>query len=534
MSSTLLPPTTSPPSFSLEFKLGDLVQVASRTWPGMNKPGGCGKVTGVHNEDGTYDVMYILGGRERVAHEYVRCGSLESGQRKSKERDFFSNYQQLPRMLLLEQQAAMGGKREDGEEEEEDVESSMGVKKSTKKAIILGNAVSASKMKRKARQESISGGEDVLDGEEAEEESKDAKRGGGGLVNLSRKRIAAISPPRAQRRSKSTPRDDEVSLAAVVTRRENIVEEEINQELERKREEEEEVVRTAERNAKRAKKEAERQVKLVEAQQREVERMQAEVERMRAEEEHKRMVAQVEELRIKAEAEKKEQHRELARKKREEKHAAAAVAAAIAATAAAATPPPPITTTAVTTAPLWTCPRDSHMKISQIQAQIVDTGPIPRIATFPAAAAVNPVDEIVSPLATERALFLKRVTIEHNRLRDAYLNQVDMEMAKINATKGKMGKIALSPFEMALFSVDPQWRPFSVASSSSQPKNLTLICKEAEEKYSRIRDMMLARQRSEAVVLREIQKRSVVGSGHDDVPLVHVEFPYDLSSAVYM
>lgn len=58
------------------FAVGDLVRVASRTYPGINKPGGVGRVTKVHNDDGAgssgqtfpvtlVDVKYVLGGSER-------------------------------------------------------------------------------------------------------------------------------------------------------------------------------------------------------------------------------------------------------------------------------------------------------------------------------------------------------------------------------------------------------------------------------------------------------------------------------------
>ena len=52
--------------------LKSLVRVASRTTPGINKPGGVARVTAVDAEHATYDVAYVLGGRERaVAFEFV-------------------------------------------------------------------------------------------------------------------------------------------------------------------------------------------------------------------------------------------------------------------------------------------------------------------------------------------------------------------------------------------------------------------------------------------------------------------------------
>ncbi len=46
-----------------EFLVGTIVRVQARTWPGVNKQGGVGRITG-QNEDGTYNVSYVLGGKE--------------------------------------------------------------------------------------------------------------------------------------------------------------------------------------------------------------------------------------------------------------------------------------------------------------------------------------------------------------------------------------------------------------------------------------------------------------------------------------
>lgn len=61
------------------FSEGDLVEVQSRTWPGINKPGGSGRIVRVHQETdengqpvAVYDVRYVLGGLERrIEREYV-------------------------------------------------------------------------------------------------------------------------------------------------------------------------------------------------------------------------------------------------------------------------------------------------------------------------------------------------------------------------------------------------------------------------------------------------------------------------------
>lgn len=60
-------------------KIGDLVNVESRTWPGINKPGGVGKVSKI-NLDGIFsvDVEYILGGNDRAVElEFVREHKFE-------------------------------------------------------------------------------------------------------------------------------------------------------------------------------------------------------------------------------------------------------------------------------------------------------------------------------------------------------------------------------------------------------------------------------------------------------------------------
>lgn len=62
-------------AISFEPKVGALVNVASRTWPGINKPGGVGKVLGIEIQDGvTYvDVEYVLGGKEKAVEiEFVK------------------------------------------------------------------------------------------------------------------------------------------------------------------------------------------------------------------------------------------------------------------------------------------------------------------------------------------------------------------------------------------------------------------------------------------------------------------------------
>ena len=67
-------------------EVGAIVQIQSRTWPGINKPGGAGRVSRV-NEDGSVNVKYILGGTENnVASKYVKFKVLKTTPRKRKSR----------------------------------------------------------------------------------------------------------------------------------------------------------------------------------------------------------------------------------------------------------------------------------------------------------------------------------------------------------------------------------------------------------------------------------------------------------------
>jgi len=60
--------------------VGSVVMVESRMWPGVNKPGGVGRVTYIHAPEGPeadgfvkkYDITYVLGGKEeKVEEEYI-------------------------------------------------------------------------------------------------------------------------------------------------------------------------------------------------------------------------------------------------------------------------------------------------------------------------------------------------------------------------------------------------------------------------------------------------------------------------------
>ena len=45
--------------------VGTIVSVQSRTWAGINKPGGVARITKVHSEGAKYNVRYVLGGQEK-------------------------------------------------------------------------------------------------------------------------------------------------------------------------------------------------------------------------------------------------------------------------------------------------------------------------------------------------------------------------------------------------------------------------------------------------------------------------------------
>jgi hypothetical protein len=71
--------------------IGDTVMVDSRTWPGVNKPGGAGRVTSI-NMNSTFNIKYMLGGSERgVEPDYVHLRNLtaNAGERKRGRRTFY-------------------------------------------------------------------------------------------------------------------------------------------------------------------------------------------------------------------------------------------------------------------------------------------------------------------------------------------------------------------------------------------------------------------------------------------------------------
>ena len=66
------------------FKVGDLVAVRSRTWPGVNKPGGTGRITALVEGGAKANVKYLLGGSERaVPLEFVSSSDVMGGARRT-------------------------------------------------------------------------------------------------------------------------------------------------------------------------------------------------------------------------------------------------------------------------------------------------------------------------------------------------------------------------------------------------------------------------------------------------------------------
>lgn len=60
-------------------EIRSFVMVDSRTWPGINKPGGPGRVAAVRQEDQSfvYDIRYIFGGFEKgVRREFIHLSNL--------------------------------------------------------------------------------------------------------------------------------------------------------------------------------------------------------------------------------------------------------------------------------------------------------------------------------------------------------------------------------------------------------------------------------------------------------------------------
>eukprot|EP00980_Cylindrotheca_fusiformis_P017857 scaffold5653_cov147-Cylindrotheca_fusiformis.AAC.19 len=82
----------------MTWEVGQTVEVQSRTWAGINKPGGCAKITKVHYENGStvegLDVKYVVGGgfEKNIDPAIVSpFETLQRGGRKRRGRQFLLN-----------------------------------------------------------------------------------------------------------------------------------------------------------------------------------------------------------------------------------------------------------------------------------------------------------------------------------------------------------------------------------------------------------------------------------------------------------
>ena len=75
---SIVPSTLNNNANDIPFDVGTLVNVESRTWPGINKPGGVGRVISYSASDDTVDVKYVLGGEEKgIELKFVREHKFE-------------------------------------------------------------------------------------------------------------------------------------------------------------------------------------------------------------------------------------------------------------------------------------------------------------------------------------------------------------------------------------------------------------------------------------------------------------------------
>ena len=80
---------TSPSQVSPKFAVDDIVSVQPRTWPGINKEGGVGRVTAVYvgRDSVQYDITYLFGTRDkRVDEDFVSLQVESSTARLSRVR----------------------------------------------------------------------------------------------------------------------------------------------------------------------------------------------------------------------------------------------------------------------------------------------------------------------------------------------------------------------------------------------------------------------------------------------------------------
>jgi hypothetical protein len=95
------------------FASGDVVNVAPRMWPGINKPGGAAWITAIHDDGNSYDVKYILGGRSdlQVPAAFIRDASDLQEDRSQRTRRSKVRSQSSPLTQELSQPSKRGKKR---------------------------------------------------------------------------------------------------------------------------------------------------------------------------------------------------------------------------------------------------------------------------------------------------------------------------------------------------------------------------------------------------------------------------------------
>lgn len=117
------------------------VNITSRTWAGINKPGGHAKITAIHPCNSRVDVKYVLGGREKnVELIYVRPYVELERSGRDRNRDVKMNVDTLGGCdggSVLKKKKKKRGSNNDDEEKETSVSSKKG--KRTALSSIDGN-----------------------------------------------------------------------------------------------------------------------------------------------------------------------------------------------------------------------------------------------------------------------------------------------------------------------------------------------------------------------------------------------------------
>jgi hypothetical protein len=88
------------------WNVGDIINVQPRTWPGVNKLGGVARISKI-NSDGSYDVTYVLGGKESGVDSVFIAGNddFEDQQPINERRRRRTDGGELPMHLLQELEA---------------------------------------------------------------------------------------------------------------------------------------------------------------------------------------------------------------------------------------------------------------------------------------------------------------------------------------------------------------------------------------------------------------------------------------------